>query len=141
MIMPEKPEIDAWNEARNLLLRLESLTTELENSLADGPLLVLPPLLKQRQQLRDCLDTLKKDYGVLYWTGEKAPALQSIAQTEIGDALDRLVAANERVRHELEERMGTLRQKIAGVQQTRMANRLYRKRRRSIKGAFIDTRK
>jgi hypothetical protein len=141
MIMPEKPEIDVWNEARDLLLRLESLTTELEQSLAGGPLQELPPLLEQRRQLRDCLDTLKKDHGILQWTGEPVPALQSIAQAEILAILGRLVAANGRIRHELEERMGSLRQKIAEVQRTRTANRLYQKRRRSIKGAFIDARR
>ena len=137
--MPEKPEIDVWGKARDLLLRLEGLTTELEQGLANESLQKLPPLLKQRRQLRHRLDTLKKDHGIADWTGEPAPALQSIAQAEIMSILDRLVAANEHVRHELEEKMGTLKQKIAEVQQARIANRLYQKRRHSIKGAFIDT--
>ena len=141
IIVPDKPEQDAWDEARGLLLHLEAMTNELGKSLASGATQNLLPLLGERRKLRDRLEALREDYGIVEWAGGSAADHQTAAQNEIEVVLSRLVVANERIRHELEQRMGSLKGKIAEVRQTRMANRLYQKRRRSIKGAFIDTRR
>ena len=85
MIMPEKPEIDAWNEARDLLLRLESLTTELEQSLADGPRRSCRPCSGSAAAPRLPRYTEKRLWGP-DWTGKRRRLLQSIAQTEIGNS-------------------------------------------------------
>ena len=141
MIMPDKTEQDAWDETRDLLLHWEAMTNELGKSLASGATQNLLPLLGERRKLRDRLDILREDHGIVEWAGGSAADHPTTAQEEIKVILDRLVAANECIRHELEERMSSLKQKITELRRTRMAGSVYQKRRRSIKGAFIDARR
>jgi hypothetical protein len=141
MIMPEKPEPDVWDEARDLLLRWEALAVELGKNMASGATQNLLPLLGKRRKLHDRLDALREDYGIATWVEWPVKDRPTTAQEEIRTILSRLVVENENIRHELEERMGSLKQKIAEVRRTRVANSLYQKRRRSIKGAFIDARR
>jgi hypothetical protein len=140
MIVPEKPETDVWEEARNLLLRLEALTVEQGKS-AGGEAQNLPHLLEERRKIRDRLDALRKDHRIAAWNEWPVPDRPTKAQLEVRTILSRLMVEHESIRHELEERMGSLKQKIAEVGRTRTAGSLYRKRHRSIKGAFIDARR
>jgi hypothetical protein len=139
--MPERPEIDVWDEARDLLLRWEALTMELETNVVSGATQNLLPLLEERRKLRDRLDALREDYRIATWVEWPVKNRPTSTQEEIKTILSRLMVKNERIRHELEERMGSLEQKIAEVRRTRVANNLYQKRRRSITGAFIDARR
>jgi hypothetical protein len=133
------PEQDAWNQARDLLLRWEALTGKLEANLASEPAGDLLLLLKERRRLCDRLDSLKKKCGLADWSGRPVKDRPTAAQEEIGTIHRRLIIKNEQVCNEIEERMSSLKQKISEIRQTRTANRLYQGRRRSIKGAFIDT--
>ena len=141
MAMPERLEIDVWEEARDLLLRWEALTMELEKSMAGGATQNLLPLLGERRKLRDRLDALREEHGIVAWNEWPVEDHPTTAQVEVGAILSRLLVEHEKIRHELEERMGALKQKITEVRRARMAGSLYQKRRRSIKGAFIDTRR
>ncbi len=139
--MPGKPEPVVWSEARDLLLRWEVLTMELGKSAAGVAPQNLLPLLEERRKLRDRLDALKEEHGIAAWNEWPVEDRPTTAQVEVRAILSRLLVKHEEIRKELETRMGSLKQKIAEVRQTRTANRFYQKRRRSIKGAFIDTRR
>ncbi len=139
--MPGKPEPGVWSEARDLLLRWEALTMELGKSVAGGATQNLLPLLGERRKLRDRLDALREEHGIVAWNEWPVADRPTTAQVEVRAILSRLLVKHEEIRNELETRMGSLKQKIAEVSQTRTANRFYQKRRRSIKGAFIDTRR
>jgi hypothetical protein len=140
MFMPAKLEPDAWSEVRDVLLRWEALTGELERSLDGGHTESLPPLLKERRQLCDRLDALKEGHGAADWSGRLAQRRTAV-QEEIEAILERLAVKEERVRQELASRMSALKQKIAGIRQIRTANQAYLGRRRAVKGAFIDARR
>lgn len=139
--MPERPEIDAWEEARDLLLRWEALTKKLGKSVAGGATQNLPALLEERRKIRDRLDALREEHGIVAWNEWPVEDHPATAQVEVRAILSRLLVEHEEIRNELEARMGSLKQKITGVQQTRMVKRLYQKRRCCIKGAFIDARR
>ena len=139
--MPGKPEPGVWSEARDLLLRWEALTMELGKNVAGGATQNLLPLLGERRKLRDRLNALREEHGIVAWNEWPVADHPTTAQVEVRAILSRLLVKHEEIRKELEARMGYLKQKIAEVRQTRTANRLYQKRRRSIKGAFIDTRR
>ena len=139
-IMPTEPEPDVWSEARDLLLCWEALTDNLGQSLVNGPAESLLPLLKERKKLCDRLDALKEGYGLTAWIGETIGDRPTHAQEEARTILERLVSANERVRDEMVARMNSLKQKLAEIRQSRVANHVYHGRRRAIKGAFINAR-
>ena len=101
----------------------------------------LLPLLGERRKLRDRLDALREEHGIVAWNEWPVEDHPATAQVEVRAILSRLLVEHEEIRNELEARMGSLKQKITGVQQTRMVKRLYQKRRCCIKGAFIDARR
>jgi hypothetical protein len=141
MAMPGKPDPGVWSEVRDLLLHWESLTMELGKYVTGGAAQNLLPLLEERRKLRDRLDALKEEQGIAAWNEWPAENCPTTAQIEVRAILSRLLLKHEEIRAELETGMGSLQQKIAEVRQARTANRFYEKRRRSITGAFIDTKR
>jgi hypothetical protein len=136
-----KPEPSIWNEIRALLLRWETLTTELAQEAAGRPPGHLRSLLKERQQICERLDALNEGCGIANWIGETAEDCPAAIRAEIRTIIDRLVLEDERARSQLAERTGNLAQKIEEIRQTRVAGRLYRKQRRTTKGALIDAKR
>jgi hypothetical protein len=136
---------EVWLEACSLLLRWEEITVQIGQAITNGEVLQLASLLQERQGIANRLDALKTENGIVSWTadcseGNLSSDVRSLRE-KARQILQRLAAEDEQVRLAAQQKIGSLKDDINHLQQTKAALISYRNKRPPRGGAFIDTRK
>ncbi len=144
VIMIMNPDFDIWLTARDLARRMQKITESMAERIDRGEVDDLASLLNERQEICELLDKLRARHGIASWVAgnelnDNLPDDAGAARREIGEIFRRLIADDERLRRQLQEKMLAVKQKLRLVRKARQAHRLYKGSAVPGCGTFVDS--
>jgi len=137
---------DIWQRARALARKMQQVTVIMAERIDRGAVDDLASLLNERQQICELLDKLRSEHGIGSWVAgnelnDNLPDDAGAVRQEIGEIFRWLIAEDERLRRQLQEKMLAVKQDLGQVRKVRQAHRLYKSGTLLTYGAFIDSRR